>query len=81
MIVKPKGSSASADVSNSAAADSATTKGVTGSDGSFSVGPLYDDVTYDVTLVKPGHEFQLQGEAVDGKLLFASRKLAQVSLP
>jgi len=70
-----KGSSAAAGrVTGDLAAE-----GVTAADGSFSLGPLYDDVSggYSVELLKPGHVFTADGEA-DGQLLFRSKQLAQV---
>eukprot|EP00775_Hariotina_reticulata_P012385 gene12385-12519_t len=72
-----KGSSAAAGRS----AGDLAAEGVTDADGSFSLGPLYDDVSggYSIELLKPGYVFSSDGEA-DGQMSFGSKQLAQVKV-
>lgn len=54
-------------------------QGVTRQDGTFVVGPLPADATYDVQVAKTGHVLEQEGQADGSSYKFTSKQLAQVS--
>ncbi len=61
---------------NIGAAGETAASGITATDGTFTVGPLYDDAQYEVVLSKPGTEFAAKSGGPD--YVFSAKKLAQV---